>query len=580
MSHSSVVFATASVRPSRLLSLVRGACAALALMAVPWTATHAGLAVSGSAPLASFPAGVAVDSNSGRVYVVTDAESKVQVFDANLNPLGSIAVPPGFGAYRIALDTRPASPRLFVGFFSAGAVGVYNLNASGLSAAAVCTVGGLGGGVAGMSFNPNTNKLYVAVEGPQRVSVLNASNPTGCPSLVSHIAMGVKPNNVDVDPLANRIYVSIHHQQLVSVIDGNTDTRVSPDIPTLAADPTDVAVDPVAHKLFVAYSQGNRITEIATGSAGLGPYTAAPVHYVVGDGPRQLALDAGLGRTYAMILNFGQVRTVENGVVLPAVAVGGSQDDLNVNTTSHCLYVTSRSPHRVVKLCEADTTPPVIAATVSPAANGSGWNNSAVTVSWSLSDPESGIASSSGCGSSTVSSEGAGISLNCSASNGAGLTAAQSVSLSIDLTAPTVSYSGNAGSYTVDQQVSISCTAADALSGVASSSCSNISGPAYSFASSNSFSATATDLAGNTGSGSASFSVVINASGINALIGQCTAAPLAGQLQQKLGQIVSAPNSTAKQNMFDNFSKHVNKNLGGFNPASCANTLIYLAQQL
>ena len=84
-------------------------------------------------------------------------------------------------------------------------------------------------------------------------------------------------------------------------------------------------------------------------------------------------------------------------------------------------------------------------------------------------------------------------------------------SINIDLTAPTVSYSGNAGMYSVDQQIAITCTAADNLSGIATTTCQNITGPAASFGpGSHTFSATATDYAGNIASASVTFSVSVD----------------------------------------------------------------------
>jgi uncharacterized protein YjiK len=81
-----------------------------------------------------------------------------------------------------------------------------------------------------------------------------------------------------------------------------------------------------------------------------------------------------------------------------------------------------------------------------------------------------------------------------------------------DVTAPTVTYAGNAGTYTVDQQINIACTATDELagSGIASTTCANIVGPAAGFGLGvHPFSATATDNAGNIGSGSGSFTVTV-----------------------------------------------------------------------
>ena len=155
-----------------------------------------------------------------------------------------------------------------------------------------------------------------------------------------------------------------------------------------------------------------------------------------------------------------------------------------------------------------DVTPPVIVPNLAPPPNGNGWNNADVTVTWSVSDPESGIASSSGCDALTLTSETSGTTLTCSASNGASLVSSQSVTVKLDKTLPTVTYAGNAGTYTFDQTVNITCSATDNLSGVGSTTCADISGPASSFGpGTHTFSATATDLAGNVGNGSTTFTV-------------------------------------------------------------------------
>jgi hypothetical protein len=108
--------------------------------------------------------------------------------------------------------------------------------------------------------------------------------------------------------------------------------------------------------------------------------------------------------------------------------------------------------------------------------------------------------------------------ITLTASDGIGGRATATVTIRVvDTTQPVVTYTGNAGTYTVDQTVNITCAATDAGSGVVSTTCRNINGSAYSFAlGTNTFSATATDASGNVGSGSTSFSVkVTTASLIN-----------------------------------------------------------------
>lgn len=123
----------------------------------------------------------------------------------------------------------------------------------------------------------------------------------------------------------------------------------------------------------------------------------------------------------------------------------------------------------------ADTTPPVVSYTLTPAApNGSnGWYTSNVDITWSVTDAESGISASVGCGPATLSTDATGASWTCTATNGVGLQTVKTVSPAInrDATKPTVvaaaTTPANAnGWYKADVGVHFTCT--DATSGVAS----------------------------------------------------------------------------------------------------------------
>src|SRR5262249_22534534 len=87
---------------------------------------------------------------------------------------------------------------------------------------------------------------------------------------------------------------------------------------------------------------------------------------------------------------------------------------------------------------------------------------------------------------------------------------AKVTNIRIDKTAPVISFSGNLSTYTIDQDVAITCSAADALSGIAATSCPSASGPAYLLPlGNNSLTASATDKAGNTTSLTISFRAVV-----------------------------------------------------------------------
>ena len=264
---------------------------------------------------------------------------------------------------------------------------------------------------------------------------------------------------------------------------------------------------------------------------------------------------------------------------------------------------------------------PQVTAHLSPALNQLDWANAPVTVAWSVTDPASGIASTSGCGPATVSSETAGITVTCAATNGAGLTVSRSVTVRVDLTAPTITggptspanangwyntpvqvvfacsdqlsgvaacsgqttlfadgagqtvsgtatdNAGNsstlvvgpinldrtppaiamstpASTYTVDQVVSVTCSASDALSGLDPrlTICQNLSEPAYALGVGvHTVSGTAVDLAGNTASARVTFTVVDTFDGLCRLTRQFeTSTKWADQLCQDLSNAQAA----------------------------------------
>jgi hypothetical protein len=166
-----------------------------------------------------------------------------------------------------------------------------------------------------------------------------------------------------------------------------------------------------------------------------------------------------------------------------------------------------------------DATTPTITANVSGAMGANGWYTGNVSVSFATSFGISGAGSTSGCAAATVTTDTNGQTFTCSTSSAAGLSATKQVTIKRDATRPTVAFAGNAGSYTVDQMVSITCSASDAGSGIATSSCPNVSAPASSLTIGvNTLNGTATDIAGNAATASTSFTVVLTTGSFTNLI--------------------------------------------------------------
>jgi hypothetical protein len=209
-----------------------------------------------------------------------------------------------------------------------------------------------------------------------------------------------------------------------------------------------------------------------------------------------------------------------------------------------------------------DRTPPTITAAADRAPNADGWYSDDVVVAFDCKDALSGVAA---CPAPVRLGEGAGQSAAGTATDIAGNTANATLSgIDVDKTAPVVTYAGNQGTYSVADTVEITCAATDALSGVASSTCADISGPAWQFGLGvTNRSATAIDRAGNAGSASVSFSVGVTAASLETLIGRLVSDPgVAAALQAKVEAVAAAPNGNAKAGKVAAFDNQVDAQTG------------------
>ncbi|MBI2874209.1 MAG: hypothetical protein HYY09_03905 [Firmicutes bacterium] len=276
-----------------------------------------------------------------------------------------------------------------------------------------------------------------------------------------------------------------------------------------------------------------------------------------------------------------------DGVMVRGKVSAGEQVDLGyLPDGSYSITVTAYDPAgntiTVSWTFIVDATPPQTTATVSPAANAAGWNNGDVDVTFNAIDTLSGVkeityglsgaqtggATTAGATASiTVKAEGVTTITYFARDNVGNTEAVKSLILKIDRTAPEVTYTGNNSTYTVDQSVAISCSAADSLSGVAESTCAGINGPAYSFQLGvKTYSATALDLAGNIGNGSVSFQVIADSAGVCNLVNRFVPQKgIANSLCSKLKNAAAAggkDNLQAKAGLIDAFIKEVNAQAG------------------
>lgn len=210
-----------------------------------------------------------------------------------------------------------------------------------------------------------------------------------------------------------------------------------------------------------------------------------------------------------------------------------------------------------------------------------GWYNANVTLTFRCRDDRSGIAY---CTPTTVlSKDGANQWVKGRAVDKAiNITYQLIRGINIDKTAPVISYTGNAGLYTVDQFIAIKCTPSDNLSGVLSHTCKDVRGDAYTFAlGSHTYSATVTDRADNTGSGMTRFDVRVTELSLANLTRRFCSKPGVGNaLASKLYAAAKQKNDKAKDNILGAYIHQVRAQTRKSIPADKAAILIGYAQVL
>ena len=126
------------------------------------------------------------------------------------------------------------------------------------------------------------------------------------------------------------------------------------------------------------------------------------------------------------------------------------------------------SASAVVQVAAGDVTPPVVVPDIAGTLGNSGWYVSDVTVSWTVTDPESLIDSTTGCDTVVLTTDTAGATYTCEATSEGGTTS-ESVTVKRDATAPEVtatpSPAPNANGWS-NSDVTVTFTCTDTLSGV------------------------------------------------------------------------------------------------------------------
>ncbi len=175
-----------------------------------------------------------------------------------------------------------------------------------------------------------------------------------------------------------------------------------------------------------------------------------------------------------------------------------------------------------------DANAPAVEATPDRPANTTGWWDGPVTFTFTCYDPGSGVAS---CPDPvTVDTEGAQQSITVAALDNVGNDGTLTVGgINIDATAPNLAFIGVQLEYSVSDLITVSCDATDALAGLEVVNCDTVpsiaavdynawAGQGTDITGMFTLSATATDLAGNTTTTTATLTIVVDDESVAELV--------------------------------------------------------------
>jgi YVTN family beta-propeller protein len=264
------------------------------------------------------PVAIAVNENTGKVYVVNHDSSSVTVIDGKTRAAVA-TISTGRGPEGIAVN--PATNRVYVANAGDSTVTVID----GTNNTVVATVP-TGSYCQAVAVNPATNKIYVANNYAHSVTVIDgATNET------TTVRAGQGPRGIAVNPVANKIYTVNYGSKDATVIDGATNAALA--VPT-GKHPWALAVDSRANKTYVVNEDSASVSVIDGATGGVKDIP-------VGEIPFAVAVNPSTNKAYVLTYAADTLVTIDgfSGAVTNTLTLAAHPSAIAVNSKTNQIYI-------------------------------------------------------------------------------------------------------------------------------------------------------------------------------------------------------------------------------------------------
>lgn len=198
---------------------------------------------------------------------------------------------------------------------------------------------GVGANPRSIALDPTVNRLYVAEEGFDRLTIIDTTTD----AIVTRCPVGDQPRVVRVNPVTHKVYVANWNSDSVSIVDG--DTGAINTVP-VGDQPVAIDINPHTNKVYVVNQGSDSVTRID----GVTDATRT-INLFGGAHPTYVAVNPVTDRIYVTNYNHHTVTVIDGAMeTTSTVALGlGVSNPVRVavNPLTNKIYVTDEGSNHV-----------------------------------------------------------------------------------------------------------------------------------------------------------------------------------------------------------------------------------------